>query len=225
MEFIDITSFMYKIIIDRSTRMKITIAFLVLSMFASISGLELDEIIERTIQNYRGLTSFYAEFEQILCDEISGTCANYTGKIFFVKPNFFRMEIDDPGKIYVGDSTSLWIYMPEEKRAIRQDMTVMPFHINPDAFLVDYEEQYSAELSGDTTEQYEVTLTPKDETSMFAMIVISIAKQTFKINGIAVHDGIGSENKYIFEKFETNKKISKDLFVFKPPPGTQIDEY
>ncbi len=215
---------MYKIIIDRSTMMKITIALISLSLFAGIWGVELDEIIGNTLENYQGLTSFYAEFEQILCDEVSGTCSNYTGKVFYAEPGFFRMEIDDPRRIYIGDGTALWIYSPDEKRAIKQDMTAVPLHINPDMFLTDYDERFTAELSGDTLGAYEVTLTPKDETSLYAKIVISISKEKFRITGISIHDDIGSENKYIFEKFETNKKISKDTFVFQPPPGTQIDE-
>lgn len=192
---------------------------------AGIYGLELDEIIENTVENYQGLTSFYAEFEQVFCDEVSGTCASYDGKIYFVEPNFFRMEIDDPKKIYVGDSVSLWIYLPDEKRAIRQAMTGMPFHINPDMFLTDYDERYTAELSADTGKSYEVTLTPVDETELYDKIVISISKKTFKITALAVHDEIGSENKYTFQKFEINKKIAKDRFLFQPPSGTQIDEF
>jgi chaperone LolA len=204
--------------------MKITIVLISFGLFAGISGIEIDEVIDNTLENYQGLTSFYAEFEQILCDEVSGTCANYTGKVFYVEPNFFRMEIDDPQRLYIGDSASLWIYSPEEKRAIKQDMTAAPVHINPDMFLTDYDERFTAELSGDTQKTYEVTLTPKDETSLYAKIVISISKEKFRITGISIHDDIGSENKYIFKKFETNKKISKDIFVFHPPPGTQIDE-
>ncbi len=215
---------MYKIIIDRSNMMKIAIVVISFGLFAGISGIELAEIIENTLENYQGLTSFYAEFEQILCDEVSGTCASYTGKVFYAEPNFFRMEIDDPQRIYIGDGTALWIYDPEEKRAIKQDMAAVPLHINPDMFLTDYDEKFTAELSADTQAAYEVTLTPKDETSLYARIVISISKEKFRITGISIHDDIGSENKYLFEKFETNKKISKDTFVFRPPPGTRIDE-
>lgn len=205
--------------------MKITLLFIFCGLSAGMFGLELDEIIESTVKNYKGMTSFYAEFEQFFCDEVSGTCANYTGKIFFVKPNFFRMEIDDPKKTYVGDSVSLWIYIPEEKRAIKQAMTGMPFHVNPDMFLTDYEQRFTAELSGDTEKMYEVTLTPIDESELYEKIVISVSKKTFKITALAVHDEIGSENKYTFDKFEINKKISRDVFTFKPPQGTQIDEF
>ena len=205
--------------------MKTIILMICTGMVAGLSGVELDEILDNTLQHYQGLTSFYAEFEQIFCDEVSGLCADYTGKIYFVKPNFFRMEIDDPPKLYVGDSVSLWIYLPDVKRAIRQEMSGMPFHINPDMFLTDYEERYDTRLSSDTGAVYEVTLTPKDETSLYEKIVIIIAKKTFTLSGISIYDDIGSENKYTFRTFEVNKKISRDMFVFKPPAGTQIDEY
>jgi chaperone LolA len=205
--------------------MKIMTIFMICGLCAGMFGVELDEIIEKTVEHYRGLTSFYAEFEQVFCDEVSGTCASYDGKIYFLEPNFFRMEIDEPKKIYIGDSISLWIYLPEEKRAIRQTMTGMPFHINPDMFLTDYDKRYDAALSDDTTSSYEVILTPLDETELYEKIIISISKQTFKIGALAVYDEIGSENKYTFQKFETNKKIARDMFIFKPPSGTQIDEF
>ena len=135
------------------------------------------------------------------------------------------MEIEDPEKVYVGDSTSLWIYIPAEKRAIRQKMTGMPSYINPDEFLSGYEDRYTAVLSADSGKTYEVTLTPIDETDVYEKIVISVSKKTFEITSLSIHDGVGSENKYIFETFETNKHISKNMFVFDPPDGTQIDEY
>ncbi len=188
-------------------------------------ALDVDEVINKTIDKYENLKSFYAEFNQILCDEVSGTCRNFDGKIYFLKPNFFRMEIKDPKQIYVGDSISLWIYLPEEKRAIRQHLGQVPFAINPDIFLKNYDERFLAELTKEKKDNFLVILTPKEETEIYKKITVSIHKKKFEINAVMILDETGSESTFNFDKIEINKKISKKLFEFKPPKGTKIDEY
>ena len=194
---------------------------IVLQAFA----IDMDEIINKTIEKYENLNSFYAEFNQILCDEVSGTCSNFEGKIYFLRPNFFRMEMESPKQIYVGDSVSLWVYLPEKNRAIRQSLGQMPFQINPDIFLKDYEKRFNAELTDEDKNSVQITLTPKDKTDIYAKIIIKILKGKFEIAAITIIDEIGSESKFNFDKIEINKKISKKLFDFNPPKGTQIDEY
>jgi len=194
---------------------------IVLQAFA----IDMDEIINKTIEKYENLNSFYAEFNQILCDEVSGTCSNFEGKIYFLRPNFFRMEMESPKQIYVGDSVSLWVYLPEKNRAIRQSLGQMPFQINPDIFLKDYEKRFNAELTDEDKNSVQITLTPKDKTDIYKKIIIKILKGKFEIAAITIIDEIGSESKFNFDKIEINKKISKKLFDFNPPKGTQIDEY
>lgn len=201
---------------------------IIFSMFVIVLqafAIDMDEIINKTIEKYENLNSFYAEFNQILCDEVSGTCSNFEGKIYFLRPNFFRMEMESPKQIYVGDSVSLWVYLPEKNRAIRQSLGQMPFQINPDIFLKDYEKRFNAELTDEDKNSVQITLTPKDKTDIYKKIIIKILKGKFEIAAITIIDEIGSESKFNFDKIEINKKISKKLFDFNPPKGTQIDEY
>ncbi len=201
---------------------------IIFSMFVIVLqafAIDMDEIINKTIEKYENLNSFYAEFNQILCDEVSGTCSNFEGKIYFLRPNFFRMEMESPKQIYVGDSVSLWVYLPEKNRAIRQSLGQMPFQINPDIFLKDYEKRFNAELTDEDKNSVQITLTPKDKTDIYEKIIIKILKGKFEIAAITIIDEIGSESKFNFDKIEINKKISRKLFDFNPPKGTQIDEY
>jgi len=201
---------------------------IIFSMFVIVLqafAIDMDEIINKTIEKYENLNSFYAEFNQILCDEVSGTCSNFEGKIYFLRPNFFRMEMESPKQIYVGDSVSLWVYLPEKNRAIRQSLGQIPFQINPDIFLKDYEKRFNAELTDEDKNSVQITLTPKDKTDIYEKIIIKILKGKFEIAAITIIDEIGSESKFNFDKIEINKKISKKLFDFNPPKGTQIDEY
>jgi len=133
------------------------------------------------------------------------------------------MEIENPKQIYVGDSLSLWIYLPDKKRAIRQHLGAqIPFAVNPDIFLKDYNERFNAELK--TDKNYEIILTPKEETEIYKKIIVSIDPQKYEITGITIYDETESENKFIFKNIELNKKISKKLFEFKPPKGTEVVE-
>ena len=194
---------------------------LCLQLFA----LEANDVLDRTIKQYQNMNSFYAEFEQVYCDEEAGICQRYEGKTYYMKPNFFRMEIDKPRQIYVGDSVPLWIYIPDEKRAVRQRLEQMPFQINPDALLMNYQSEYNAQIITETDGYYEIALTPKEDTDMYRKLTVKIDKASFEIISIAVVDEAGTESKFEFTKVEINKKISRKMFEFKPPEGIQIDEF
>jgi len=201
------------------------IILVLIYLFTGAYAQDVEKIIEKTLTHYKNMESFYAEFDQRQCDVVSGTCNEYTGTIYFVKPNFFRMEMKDPETIYVGDSVSLWIYMPAQNHAIRQNLGEVPFHINPDMFLHNYQERFNAELSHESEVKYEISLIPKEATDIYDHITISIAKADYQIIAITICDQAGSENSFVFNKIVVNKKISKKKFEFKPPKGTTIDEY
>jgi outer membrane lipoprotein carrier protein len=198
---------------------------LLVLMTSQLLGLEANEIIGRTVEKYRNMNTFYTEFEQEYCDEDAGICQRFEGKTYYMKPNFFRMEIEEPNQIYVGDSVSLWIYMPEEKRVVRQALTQMPFQISPDAMFDNYEEDFVSSLAGEDETHYEIILEPKDDTDIYRRLKVKIRKETFEITGIAVTDESGIESKFEFTKVEINKKIDRKIFEFKPPKGVQVDEY
>ncbi|UCG31432.1 MAG: outer membrane lipoprotein carrier protein LolA [candidate division WOR-3 bacterium] len=192
---------------------------------SQLFALEANEIIGKTIEKYRNMDTFYTEFEQEYCDEDAGICQRFEGKTYYMKPNFFRMEIEEPRQIYVGDSLSLWIYMPDEKRAIRQELHQMPFQISPDALFENYEEEFVPSLTSEGEDHYEIMLEPKDETDIYRRLKVTIKKETFEILVISVVDESGIESKFEFTKVEINKKIDRKIFDFNPPKGVKIDEY
>jgi outer membrane lipoprotein carrier protein len=202
----------------------LTLIFVLLSgSMADTTGLK--TLIDKTCEKYSSMKSFYAEFNQVFSDETAGTCQNYQGKIYFHKPNFFRMEFRSPHQILVGDSVSLWIYLPDEHRAIRQNLGPVPFIVNPDMFLKDYEENFDAELIEENGDTSLIGLIPKQETDIYQRISITIHNKRFEILAISILDDTGVDSKFNFKKIEINKKISMDLFRFNPPKGTKIDEY
>ncbi len=202
-----------------------TLLLLILFTVQYIFAIELREILDKTTEKYNKINDFYAEFTQVMCDELSGTCQLYEGKIFFKRPNFFRMEIGDPPQIYVGDSSSLWIYMPEKKRAIRQSLGQIPVQISPDVFLKDYDKRFNVEFIGEENKIVQIALIPKQKTDVYSKIIVDIHKSKHDIKAITIRDQAGQENKFTFDKIEMNKKLSKELFEFKPPEGTQVDEF
>jgi outer membrane lipoprotein carrier protein len=200
--------------------------FTVLLLISSILlATQASEVMDKTIELYQNMNSFYAEFVQVYCDEEAGICQRFEGRTYYMRPNYFRMEIDDPEQVYVGDSASLWIYFPEENRAIRQNLEQLPFQVSPDALLADYKSDYDAEIVDENKEYYEIDLTPLENASIYRKLTVRIKTKTFEIIGITVYDDAGNESKFEFSKVELNKKLSKSIFQFNPPEGVQIDEF
>jgi chaperone LolA len=198
---------------------------MLLLISSQLLAMGVNEILDKTIEKYKNMNSFYAEFEQVFCDEEAGICQKYEGRTYYMKPNYFRMEIDEPKQIFVGDSVSLWIYFPDDNHVIRQKLGQMPFQINPDALLADYETDYDAQILTENADYYEIALNPKEDTDIYRKLTVKIRNKTFEIIGITVYDDAGSESKFDFTKVEINKKLSKKIFQFNPPEGAQIDEF
>jgi len=196
---------------------------LILICVGSVFALNADEVIDKTAKKYEKMNSFYSEFTQIFCDEASGTCQEFTGKIFFLRPNFFRMEVDTPAQIYVGDSISLWIYFPKKNRAIKQTLKEVPFAVNPEIFLKDYQKNFNYEIAEDK-ENFLLSLFPKDETQVYQKILVKINKKKLTIQEFAINNGAGSESKFTFKNPQLNQKVPKKLFRFNPPKGCKVIE-
>ncbi|MGD9380754.1 MAG: outer membrane lipoprotein chaperone LolA [candidate division WOR-3 bacterium] len=202
---------------------RLLIALMLLT--TQILATEASDVLDKTIEQYQNMNSFYAEFEQVYCDEEAGICQRFEGRTYYMRPNYFRMEIADPEQIYVGDSTSLWIYFPAENRVIRQGLEQMPFQVSPDALFADYKSDYEAEIVVENDEYYEIDLTPIENTSIYRKLTVRIKVKTYELIGITVYDDAGTESKFEFNKVEMNKKLSKSIFQFSPPEGVQVDEF
>ena len=197
----------------------------ILVIGSHIYAIEANDVLDKTIEKYRNMNSFFAEFEQVYCDEEAGICQRFEGRTYYLKPNYFRMEIDAPEQIYVGDSASLWIYFPEENRVIRQRLEQIPFQISPDALLADYQTDYSAEIITENEDYYEIDLNPNEETNIYSKLTVKIKTVSYELIGITVYDDAGTESKFEFSNVEIDKELSKKIFEFSPPEGAQVDEF
>lgn len=196
----------------------------IICMLAPLYAADLQEVVAKTNATYANLNSFYTKFRQVMCDEAMGICNIYDGEIYFLRPNFFKMTIEKPGQVLVGDSSSLWIYLPTEKRAIRQSLKEIPFAINPNLFLTDYEERFNAALTSDSAGAIDITLTPKEATEIFTRVVVTVDARSYRITAIAIVDQAGAQNKFDFEDTKLNPAIDRKIFKFNPPKGTEIIE-
>ena len=193
--------------------------------FFITNGADLSEFIQKTVDHYDNLQTLSTDFEMIICDEMTGTCQKVEGKIYYKRPFAFRLEFHDPDIIYVGDSTVLWIYAPAQKKAVKQNMESIPWQIQPASFLKEFGTKYSAEEKSSSNVSVTIVLKPIDETDIYDHIELVIDRASYMIKSVVIVDKADSERKIIFDNLKTNKKISKSIFDFKPPAGTQIDEF
>ncbi len=193
--------------------------------WAALHGLELDEFIQKTVEYYDNLKTLTAEFEMITCDEMTGTCQLAKGNMYYARPSAFRLEFHDPDMYYIGDSAVLWIYVPAQKKAVKQNMESMPWQIRPASFLKEFGTRYRAEEQSNDGHSVVVRLIPVDENDFYDYVELVIQRSSHLIRKIVIVDKGGSERRITFDNLKTNKKISRSIFAFKPPADTQIDEF
>jgi outer membrane lipoprotein carrier protein len=172
---------------------------------------------------YLGLKTLSGTFTENICSEDQGTCTEFEGKFAISLPGRYRLEVTEGQKqLFVSDSTNLWIYLADQKRAMRQPAggfaPVLAF-LGP---VLD--STATGEVSKDSTGMYVVKISMGDEMSALNDLVLELNEAGTRINGFSFSDGMGQKLHFSFYNQEWNPKLSPTLFKFTPPKGVPVEE-
>ena len=182
-----------------------------------------DSIWPNLRARYLGLKTLSGTFTENLCSELQGTCTQFEGRFAIAVPAKYRLEVTEGVKqLFVSDSTNLWIYLADEKRAMRQPAggfaPVLAF-LGP---VLD--STATGEVSKDSTGIYVVKVSMGDEMSALNDLVLELNEAGTRINGFSFNDGMGQKIHFSFYDQKWNPKLSPETFKFKPPKGVTVEQ-
>lgn len=182
-----------------------------------------DSIWHNLRARYLGLKTLSGTFTENICSEQQGTCTGFEGKFVIAVPARYRLEVTEgPSQLFVSDSTDLWIYLADEKRAMKQPAggfaPVLAF-LGP---VLD--STATGEVSKDSTGTYVVRVTMGDEMSALNDLLLELDETGTRIDGFSFSDGMGNNIHFRFYDQKWNQKLPPGTFKFTPPKGVIVEE-
>jgi len=189
-------------------------------------------LVERAAAAYQALSSFSANFRQIIADSMIGTYQS-RGRLVQAGTSRLAMRFTDPaGEAIVMDGEAIWVYTPSTtpgqviRSPIPQDATYGP---NVLAWLLTRPtERYRIRYVGADAVAGRgadvVALTPVDPTLPFREAVVWLDQSDALPRRLEIRERGGTLRTLILTGVEKNRRVTAETFRFDVPPGVRVIE-
>ena len=187
-------------------------------------------IAERAARTYQTLSSFRADFRQIIDDEMLGVMKS-RGRLVQSGTGRLSMRFTDPsGEAIVMDGKQIWVYTPSTTpgQVLRLPMPSGPtFGPNVLAWLLDHPAQ-RYRISYLRSDEYEqrpvdvIALVPLDKALPFSRAVLWLDQGDALPRRLDLEEHSGTKRTLTLTDIRTNARLADDTFRFEVPSGVQI---
>jgi outer membrane lipoprotein carrier protein len=184
-------------------------------------------VVARVQRYYDATRDLHAKFEQQL-ESASRAPSKASGDVWLKKPGKMRWDYDKPEKkLMVSDGTTLWVYVPEDEQAYRQDLkgNALPAQVS---FLLGegkLDKEFDAtftKVDGLAKGQLALKMVPKVGTTAYRYLVFVVDGKSGQVAETIIYGQDGSINRLRFVDVQQNKGVDDAKFKFSPPAGTHI---
>ena len=187
-----------------------------------------DQVMERTARAYRGLTSFSADFWQVIDDAMLGTFRS-RGHLIQAGDDKLAMRFSDPaGEAIVLDGRNAWVYTPSTTpgQVMKIAIANLPEFFNLSRLLTDPSRRFEAgglrqeRIDGRPTDV--VSLIPKDPNLPFSEATIWVDRQDGLPRRLRFRERTGGVRTLTFSDVRSNERVSAQAFTFVVPAGVRV---
>jgi outer membrane lipoprotein carrier protein len=187
-------------------------------------------LIERSARAYRSISSFRADFRQVIADSMIGTFES-EGKLVQAGEDKLAMRFTDPkGDAIVMDGEHIWVFTPSTTpgQVIRLKIPGDPTY-GPNLlawFLTNPGERYrsrfvrSDAVAGRGVDV--VALTPLDQTLPFTEATVWLDQYDYLPRRLEVRERGGNRRTLVLTSVETNRRVGAETFRFDVPAGVRV---
>ncbi|MEO0131620.1 MAG: outer-membrane lipoprotein carrier protein LolA [candidate division WOR-3 bacterium] len=200
---------------------------LVIFSIISINFLCGDTLFDMVREKYRQVYSLHGNFYQTICSENYGTCQEFSGKFYILRPYYTRLEVASPQRqLIISDSLNLYIYLIDQKRIYEQSSELSyNFFKLFDAFM--NESQRVIKRNEEDGLVYYTCVNPKDSLNLsstvsFENFVFGINKKSKLIEAFSFVTPSSDEVTFKLSALKVNEKIPRKMFLFKIPQGVEV---
>jgi outer membrane lipoprotein carrier protein len=175
-----------------------------------------------------GTLELECRFEQTLVSGAFGAGLRESGRLYLKRPGRIRWEYTKPEEklAIVRDGEAL-LYLPEDQQLIRGgeewSQSLLAELLGGDRQLDElFEATLVATPEHGGNGDYRLRLVPRGLDDGFQEVTLDLRPPTFSIERAEVLDEAGNRMRYRFRSHRRNRGVADELFVFVPPPGTEI---
>ena len=187
--------------------------------------------LDRASQTYQTVTSFSAEFVQVITNPMIGAPDTTHGRLYQMRPSRFAMRFTDPkGDRIVADGRFLWLYTPSTtpgqviRSRIPEYGATGPNLIGQ--FVERPRERYTAHYvradSIDHTLVDMIRLVPKGHDEPYSEAVIWVGREDGLVHRLDITEASGQERTVILRKLKVNAGVPGRELTFSPPAGVRV---
>lgn len=192
-------------------------------LFFQTPGLADSELNQALNSFSQGLSSYRAQFEQLVVDASGRELENSTGYMALMAPDRFRWHYLTPyEQLIVADGEQVWIHDVDLEQVTVKSQgdatTASPLSVltNPAGL----EQRYRLEDRGQFLESRVIGLIPLDQNSEFESVELVLRDQL--LEAINIQDRFGQQTRIRFLRPQRNPDIPPQEFQFEPPPGIDV---
>jgi outer membrane lipoprotein carrier protein len=207
------------------------VLLLALILLLPVSGRAADfqSVLAGIDRYYESISSLHASFTQVVEVPALEKSDNFSGTLFFLKPNLIRLEYVKPkGQLLVADGTDWWFYMPQQEipQVLRAPMQGKggdaPVYVLGGRMA----ERFSGSLLGTEprggSECYMLNLEPRDGKAYYRTLRAWVDRTTFATRAIRYQDETGNFNTFDLNESSKDFMPQPELFSFTPPADAQV---
>jgi outer membrane lipoprotein carrier protein len=172
------------------------------------------------------IQSLQARFEQSLHDSSQGVTRELRGTFYLQRPGKFRWEYAEPkDQIVLADGRTVWLVEGDLRQAYHKAQSEA-LKGTPALLLAEklrLEDHFEVSDEGAAQGLDWVGLTPRDPDSQFVQVLLGFAGNDLSRMDLA--DKFGQVTRFSFSDLRRNPTLDPKLFVYTPPPGTQLFEH
>jgi len=187
--------------------------------------------VARLEQAYESLSDMQAVFSQQSSSGAVPVVQRASGRVYFKKKGKMLWQYETPEEQHIIlDGTTLWVYLPDEKQAMKNNFATIPQHIVVDLFrgkmeiLKKFKAAYALRAPDDTADQVVLELEPLEPDPMIASLVVRLDPRSYLVEQSSLTDALGNRTVLTFQDIRVDQGLSDSLFEFTPPRGVDVFE-
>jgi outer membrane lipoprotein carrier protein len=192
--------------------------------------LALDELVARVQHRYDRTMRLHAHFHQETRLQGFDQVQTGAGQVWILKPGMMRWDYAQPERqTIIADGETLWIYLPEDRQAIRERVNQSLGTRTPALFLAGQARLTELFMVAGTPTQgpgegglLRLELTPKAGALPYTQVQLGIDPNSYLVTLVRLVDALGNITTMWFSDIDTEGAIDASLFQFQVPPGVEV---
>src|SRR5919109_1400110 len=201
-----------------------------MAMGAAGQALGPDAVVARVQSRYERTTRLQARFRQETRVPGFDQVQVGEGQVWILKPGMMRWDYTKPERqTIIANGDTLWIYLPEDRQAIRDHINHSLGTRTPALFLAGQARLTDLfRVAGPPTQRpgegglLELDLAPKDATIPYTEVHLGVDPNSYLVKLVRVVDAVGNMTAMWFSDIDTEAAVAPSLFQFHVPPGVEV---